>query len=237
MKRDYANPLPKRFYDKVTVERHVDAWRVLLDGRALKTVAKRMVELPNEALAHAVAREWDAVETSIRPEAMPLTRLANIAIDRMGAEREAILGNMLLYAETDLLCYRAAEPELRAQQAEHWDAVLQKLEEFGIRMVTVKGVVPVPQPQASLDRIAAMFGEADPWELAALAMLVPLLGSVLLTLAVWKGTLTMDAAAAACRLDEEFQQSRWGKDEEADALWQGKLRDMRACAVWFDALA
>ncbi len=236
MKKDYASPLPKRFYSEVTTEKREGGVAVLLDGRQLKTIAKKPLVLPSEALATLVAEEWRAVVDAIVPDAMPYTRLANIAIDRMGTERVAVMQNAMLYAETDLLCHRGREEELRALQVQHWDPVLGALEEFGIKMVTTTGVIPVPQPQASLDAIAALLETANVYEAAALAMLVPLMGSVLLSLAVWKRLVTLDAAIYACRLDEEYQQERWGKDAEADVMWDAKLRDMRACVRWLSHL-
>ncbi len=237
MKKDYASPLPKRFYKDVSVEQQGDQWRVLLDGRAVKTVKKQAMLMPDDAIARAVAEEWARVETIINPDRMPLTRLVNIAIDRIPVEREAIFADMMLYAETDLLCHRASEPELRAQQVEHWDPILQMLDNYGIKMVVVTGVIPQPQPQASLDAIRALFKEADHFTFAALAMLVPLLGSVLLTLALWKRNITFDKALYACRLDEEYQRAKWGADAEADAMWQTKANDLRAAATWLSLLS
>lgn len=236
MTRDFASPLPKRFYTEVTTASMPDGWQVLLDGRVLKTVIKKPLLLPNAALADAVAAEWREVEQAIHPDRMPLTRLANIALDRMGQERRAVMENAMLYADTDLLCHRAHEPELRALQVEHWDPVLHALENHGIRMVTTYGVIPVLQPQESLDAIRGLLEGASDFEAAALAMLTPLLGSVLLTLAVWKRHIRFEAALEACRLDETYQQSQWGTDAEADALWQAKARDLRACATWLALL-
>lgn len=237
MKKDYSSPLPKRFYKDVTTREEGGKWSVLLDGRVLRTVGKHVLHVPNAAMAEAVAQEWRSAGTYITPDLMPLTRLANIMIDRMPKERAAIMDSLQLYAETDLLCYRAGEPELRAKQNAQWDAVLQALQPFGIRMVTVTGVIPAPQPASSLQAIRDLLGEADDGEAAALAMMGPLLGSVLLALALWKNCTGFDEAVQACRLDEDFQQSRWGIDEGADALWKAKLRDLRACSEWLSMLA
>lgn len=232
MKKDYGSLFPKRFYTNVTTQNVMGQWNILLDGRVLKTMGKHVLHVGNAALAEAIADEWRQIDTYIDPNRMPFTRLANIAIDRMPKERAAVMDDVLLYAETDLLCHRASEPELRAQQVEHWDKVLHKLEHYGIRMVVVTGVIPALQPKASLQAIRDMLGEADDAEAASLAMMVPLLGSVLLALALWKKLVRFEDAVQACRLDEEFQQSRWGVDKEADTLWQVKLRDLSAAVNW-----
>jgi len=227
---------PKRFYKEATVEPTPAGFEVRLDGRVLKTVGRKPLVLSAEMLARMVAEEWQAQQEAIDAERMPATRLANIALDRVPLEREAILADMMLYADTDLLCHRAREEELRQQQMEHWDPVVAYIEEaHGIRMVVTTGVVPVPQPAASLAQIREMLGKASDEQFAALAMLVPLLGSILLTLALWQKGITLDAALSACRVDEAYQQARWGRDEEADSMWQAKLRDMQACARWLTA--
>ncbi len=237
MKKNYSSPYPKRFYKEVTTQQVMEQWNIALDGRVLKTMAKHPLHVGSKALAEAVATEWREVKEEIRTEWMPLTRLANISIDRVPRERAGMMADMMLYAETDLLCHRAREEQLRAQQAEQWDKVLSALEHYDIKMVVTTGVIPQPQSQASLDAIKGMLAKADDAEFAALAMMVPLFGSILLTLAVWKKLITIDAAVVASRLDESYQQERWGRDPEADALWEAKLKELQACGVWLQRLS
>ena len=66
----------KRFYKETGVDADEGGFRVLLDGRPLKTPAKRELLLPVEGLADAVAEEWDAQAENIQPDVMPITRLA-----------------------------------------------------------------------------------------------------------------------------------------------------------------
>lgn len=224
---------PKRFYKDVAVVKTEGGFGVELDGRVLKTVAKKPLVLAREGYITLVAEEWRAQGEFIDADAMPATRLANIAIDRMARDRAEVTEQLMLFADTDLLCHRAREPELKALQVQHWDPVLDFLEEtYGVRMVTTTGVLPVPQPQASIDTLKSLLDAAGVEEFAGVAMLVPLLGSLLLGVAVWKRGVSLDAAAEACRVDEEYQHARWGRDSEADGMWQAKLRDMQACARW-----
>lgn len=224
---------PKRFYTDVTLDKREDGWRVLLDGRVLKTVARKELVLAKEPRAMLVADEWRAVDKEIDAHVMTATRLANIALDRVPLDRAEIAEQLLMFADTDLLCHRAREPELAAKQAAHWDPVLAFLDEhLGVKMVTVAGVIPAEQPQESVARLKALLDEADAEAFAGLAMLVPLLGSLLLAVAMWKRGVTLDAALSACRVDEDHQSERWGVDAEAEYLWQSKIRDMRVCARW-----
>ena len=226
-------PKPKRFYTEVTLVESKDGFEVQLDGRTLKTVAKQRLLLKQKHRANLVVAEWRAVENVIEADAMPATRIANIAIDRLAIDRAAITDDLMMYAETDLLCHRAKEDDLRARQMERWDPPLRFLEQSqGIRMVVTTGVLPVLQPQSSLDALRALLDGADAETFSALAMLIPILGSILLAVALWKKGITLEAAIAACQVDEEYQQEPWGKDAEIDVLWETKLRDVRVCAVW-----
>jgi chaperone required for assembly of F1-ATPase len=207
--------LRKRFYREVSVG---DDHAVLLDGKQVKTPARRPLVLPGRALAEAVAAEWAAQEAHIDPARMPMTRLANLAIDR-GAESAApIAEEIARYAGSDLLFYRAREPEgLVAIQAAHWDPILAWVgEALGARFVLAEGVKFVAQPQVALAAVRkAIAGHAPPFHLVALASLTTLLGSALIALALSRGAIDADAAWAAAHVDEDWTIQKWGADAEA----------------------
>lgn len=216
-------PLPKRFYAAVGVVKEADGFRIVLDGRGVKTPARRPLCLPDAELANAVAREWDGQQTVVDPALMPLTRLVNSAIDGVADNPAAVSEEIARYAGSDLLCYRAGEPRsLVARQAEAWDPVLSWLREgFCLRFVQGEGVMFVAQPDSTLAAFAALL-PSEPLPLAALSSMTTLTGSALLSFGVWKGRLTGDAAWSAAHVDEDFQIAVWGADEEAMAR-----RDMR----------
>src|SRR5687768_13595973 len=74
-------PLPKRFYTDVTVEPEGQGFAIRLDGKPVRTPTKNWLTLPTAALAELVAAEWRAQKDLIDPLTMPVTRLANTAID------------------------------------------------------------------------------------------------------------------------------------------------------------
>jgi chaperone required for assembly of F1-ATPase len=210
---------PKRFWTDVTVDGGAGGFSVLLDGKPIRTPAKAPLALPTAALAEAVAEEWARQDSVLRPETMPMTRLANTALDRVTPEFDAVAAIVAAYAETDLLCYRAEGPEaLRRLQAEGWDPLLDwAAEAYGARLVPTFGVVPVDQPAPSLDRLAAAVRSRSPWQLTALHELVSLTGSLVLGLATAGEVRSPDTAWALSRIDEEWQAAQWGRDSEADA--------------------
>ena len=210
----------KRFWKAATVVPGAGGFAVHLDGRAVKTPAKAALLLPTQALAEAVAAEWQAQGEKVDPTTMPVTRAANAALDKVAAQHAEVAALIAAYGETDLLCYRAERPEeLVCLQAAAWDGWLDWAEaRYGARLATTRGVVPIAQPEAALAALAARVAGCDIWELAALHDLVGLTGSLVLGLAVAEGALGAEAAWDASRIDETWQIAQWGDDEEAAEL-------------------
>lgn len=214
--RGPAAVLPKRFYTAVTVDAADGRHRVLLDGRPVRTPKRAFLALPSRPLADAVAAEWQAQATHIDPATMPLTRLANTALDGVTGRETDVRDDIVRYAGSDLLCYRAAHPAgLVQRQAQLWDPVLDWAQAtLGSGFVVQTGLMPVTQPPPTLERLASRLA-LDPFELAALHVLTTLLGSAVLALAVSERRLDIAAAWDAAHVDEDWQIAEWGNDAEA----------------------
>jgi chaperone required for assembly of F1-ATPase len=229
-----ARPLPRRFYKDVSLgvvgppPGHV----VLLDGRMARTPGKRELKVQSIALAEAVAREWADQGTHIDPASMPLTRLVNTSIDGVAERRAEVAADVVKYAGSDLICYRATYPDgLIARQKAHWDPVLAwAAGAHGARFVVAEGLMPVTQPTEAIDRLAAAVEPLDPLHLTALHVMTTLMGSALLALAVVQGGVTPDAAWLAAHVDEDWQIAEWGEDAEASARREKRWGEMRAAA-------
>ena len=237
--REPAPSRPRRFYAAATVAARDDGYALLLDGRPARTPAKRDLRLPNEPSAAALAAEWNAQAGVIDPAAMPLTRLANTAIDGVAAQMRAVSDEVKTYLSSDLLAYRAGGPaSLVEAQERAWDPVIAWAREaFGARFLLAEGVTFVAQPPATL---AAMGGAVDavvgagaaaPFRLAALHVMTTLTGSALLALSVMQGRLPTEAVWAAAHVDELFQESQWGRDQEALERRERRWAEMRAAAT------
>ena len=210
----------KRFYKEATAEQDASGWSVLLDGRAVKTPAKKTLSVPSQALAEAVAAEWAAQDDVIDIERMHLTRLVNVALDRVGEQRAGMVDELVKYCETDLLCFLAETPaDLRARQIEAWGAVRDWAgQALDIVLMEVPGgVLAAPQPPASLEA-ARTYGEGlDDLRLTGVNFGLGLFGSALLSIAVCEGQLSAVEAYERSILDELYQAEQWGTDEENEA--------------------
>ena len=223
----------KRFYKDVAVEdRAGEGAALLLDGKSVRTPGKAVLTLPTRALAEAIAEEWRAQGERIDPLTMPLTRLANSAIDGVVGREGAVIDDIMSHAGADLLCYRAHGPgELVKAQEKHWDPVLDWAKTaLGAPLVLAEGVKHVAQPEASLARLKQAFAGRDTFSLAALHVMTALTGSALLALAVAEGRLTPEQAWAAAHVDEDWQIGQWGEDEEAAQRRKNRWRDFAAAA-------
>jgi chaperone required for assembly of F1-ATPase len=224
--------LPKRFYKTVSVEDKEAGLALLLDGKPVRTPGKAPLVLPTRALAEAVAEEWRGQGDRIDPATMPLTKLANSAIDGVSGREQAVIDDIMAYAGSDLLCYRADAPRgLIEAQRNHWDPILAWAESaLGAPLALAEGVVHVAQPQASLDRLKHKLLGRDKFGLAALHVLTALSGSALLALAVAEARATPEEAWQAAHVDEDWQIAQWGEDAEAAARRAARWRDFAAAA-------
>lgn len=208
---------PKRFWQKATVVDCAGGFTVLLDNRPVRTPAKAALEVPTLVMAQAIAVEWDAQEKLIDPRTMPVTRGANAAIDKIRTQRHEVVTLLAEYGDTDLLCYRAAGPEgLIQRQAAAWDPILGwAADHLGVRLSVGTGVMYFEQHPEALARMTEELVAHDDFALAGVHDLISISGSLVLALGVTKGRITPQEAWALSRLDEDWQISLWGEDEEA----------------------
>lgn len=233
-----ASGLAKRFYKEVTTQEAGGGWAVALDGRPIHTPSKGKLLLPTNALAEEIKAEWNAQDEQIDPAKMPLTRIANTAIDRVTGREEAVADDIAAFAASDLLCYRAEGPDgLIAAQCAQWDPVLDRFEkELGAPFTRATGIVHAAQPEASLKRVGEEFGGFDAFALSALHTITTLTGSALLVLAHAKGQLSADAVWSAAHVDEDWQISQWGEDGEARARREQRRVEFDAASKFLKCL-
>lgn len=222
----------KRFYELATVVASPAGYAIALDDRPVKTPGKADLLMPTKALADAVAAEWQAQGEDIDTATMPITTLANTALDRVKPRFEAVADAIANFAGTDMLCYRAEEPaELVAQQNTIWNPYLDWAREtLNAPLVTTNGIMPIAQDQASLAAISAAVNSHCAFELTALHEFTGGFGSVVLGLAYMHGFQPFDVIWQASLVDQSHQESAWGKDYEAIEKTENLLRDLQvAC--------
>ena len=226
MRDRFERPLPKRFYKQVSVEGEAPEFTIALDGRKVKTPMKSGLIVPNFALAEAIAAEWEAQAEVINPALMPLTKLANTAIDRVAPDRDRIIAEILEFAGSDLTCYRAETPrELCDLQAQHWDPILAWAISLGAHFTPTTGLLHKPQNQADLDAFKAHLSAQNAHILCAIHNLSSLTGSALLAAGLATKAISAEAAWQAAHVDEDWQISHWGEDAEAKRVRNLKMRD------------
>lgn len=219
----------KRFYKAASLG---EDGGVLLDGRPVRTPARAPLVLPSAALGDAVVAEWAAQGDEVNPRSMPLTGLANAAIDRVAADAQVFADGLARYAEADLLLYRAAEPEeLVARQAAAWDPLLGwAAARYDVSFTVTTGIVHRAQPAATIERLREVVRARDAFALAGLAPLVTVGGSLVAALAVAEGAIGADQAFLATQVDEDWQAERWRADTLAVAARAAREADFLAGA-------
>ena len=228
----------KSFWKQVSTFAEENGWAIRLDERAIRTPARALLVVPTEALANAIAEEWRSLEGEIDPRAMPLTGLANAAIDRIAPDRQAFASGLAKYGEADLACYRSEwPPELVSRQQASWDELLAwGRRRYDVDFSTTTGLLHVPQPRATIDRLGQAIAELDAFHLAGLSPLVFTGGSLVAALAVLEKTIGAETAWEAVSIDERWQLEQWGGDEEAVAALENRRRDFLTGARFLDLL-
>jgi chaperone required for assembly of F1-ATPase len=238
-RRDLKKALPRRFYKEAAAQERKGSFVLLLDGRAAKTPGGSDLALPTLAAARALAEEWAALGEIIDPAEMPLTRIVNSAIDGVAPRLATTVEEIAKYAGSDLVCYRAGEPQALARaQAEAWDPILAfTRKKLGAVFLCGEGVVFIEQSEAAVmavkEAIARIAdgGPAAPFALAALHVMTTLTGSVMIALAVAHGELTAMDAWRAAQVDEDFEMRTWGEDAEALRRRARQWHEMEAAAL------
>jgi chaperone required for assembly of F1-ATPase len=238
-RRDLNKALPRRFYKEAAAQERDGGFVLLLDGRVAKTPGGNDLALPTMAAARALADEWAALGEMIDPALMPLTRIVNSAIDGVARRLAVTVEEIVKYAGSDLVCYRASEPRaLALAQASAWDPILAfARKKLGATFISTEGVVfieqPIPASMAVKEVIAriAKGGPAAPFALAALLVMTTLTGSALIALAVVHGEITPTEAWRAAHVDEDFEMRAWGEDAEALRRRARQWHEMEAAAV------
>jgi chaperone required for assembly of F1-ATPase len=229
----------KRFWKDAAAVPVDGGWGITLDGKPLRTPARKPLAVPTEALGNAIAEEWASSGETVDPRAMPLTGLANAAIDGVASDRERFAADLAAYGETDLACYRAESPrKLVERQEQAWDPLLAwARRRFDVDFRTTRGVIHVPQPDATIHQLAFAVAALDTFRMAGLAPLVTIGGSLLAALAVLEGAIGPEQAWDAVSVDDRWQLEQWGADAEAEAVLDARRRDYFAAARFLELLS
>jgi chaperone required for assembly of F1-ATPase len=208
----------KRFYKAAAVEPAEGGWRVTLDGRAVKTQGGRAQVLPTRTLAEALAAEWAGQGEVIDPAGLVLRDMADHALDVIASDRPAVIADLLRYAETDTLCYRAEPDEpIHPRQIELWEPLLTAAEaRWDVHFERIAGVIHRPQPGSTLARLEAVLSAQSDFALAALTPLTTLSASLVTGLSALEPGADVRVLWDAASLEEDWQAELWGRDAEAE---------------------
>ncbi|KAF8792409.1 ATP synthase mitochondrial F1 complex assembly factor 2-like [Argiope bruennichi] len=236
--RYYPAPV-KRFYRSVHVSESDGRYEISLDKRKLKTPSGTLLQLPNEALAAAIATEWDLQQKIIQRHNMHLTALCNTAIDNpCHQNHENIVDGMLQYLSSDTLCFRSNDPPSLAElQKEKWDPLLKWFENrYHVKINISEDVSTNPVPDETLYQLRKHLLSYSHWCLIGINFTAENLKSLILTLAVINHVIDVEKAVELSRLETVFQIQNWGSVEWAHNVDEAQLKARVAAGVLFTYL-
>jgi chaperone required for assembly of F1-ATPase len=237
-RRATRTALRSRFFTAVATAHVPEGFTVTLNGKPMRTPARRLLAAPRQAIADALRAEWDAQTEIIDPARMPLTRLANSIIDGVADRRDEVATDVVKYLGSDLLFYRAGDPEgLVAKQGAAWDPVVRwAADELGARFVLTEGIVHARQPEQAIAAARSVI-PSDTWIVGALHSITTLTGSALLALALLRGFRDADAIWRAAHVDEDWNFETWGFDSLAMSRRAAREAEFKAAALVLEAMA
>lgn len=240
VKNQFKRKFPKKFFklaEHAETESQ-DGYVINLDGRPLKTPFKNLLTLPTEKLAKAVASEWNALGELINPDHLPLTKTANSAIEKTAPNMPHVVAEMVRFGETDLLCYQQNDPQgLQKLQELHWNPIILWAENlWNVEYKVTYGISHVAQDVKILAQYEADINALTAHQLSALYLLTTSCGSLLIALAYQANILTKDGVIKAAFVDEDWQVSKWGEDEEAQQIREFKLAEIDSFCTYLDLL-
>ena len=210
--------LPKRFYKEVAAGPVDGGFVVTLDGRAVRTPGLKVpVVVAAASIATTMAQEWSSQDKYIDPATMPMVRLVNSALESGEHMIPAFREEVMKFAAGDMMLYRADTPqELVAEQENAWDKALVTLaRHFGVSFQPTIGIIHQAQPQATMDRLAEALDSENLLTMTALVSITGLTGSGLLAIGLLHKLFSVEQVWHAAHVDEDFQITQWGQDEEA----------------------
>lgn len=241
MQKGFIEPgeKPRRFYKDVTVVAEEGGFSVKLDGRNVRSPKGGKLSVPTRALADMVAAEWAGQGEHIEMAAMHATRLAFTATEAVSNARDATAAQVAQYAASDLLCYFSESGDsLYERQVAGWEPVLRRAEqELALVFKRATGIIHAEQPQETLAKVKGLALELDDFALTGVAFGTPLFGSAILAFAVQRGWLSGEEAWTLSRIDEAYQEEKWGVDAEAAERTARLLAEAQMLEAWFKALA
>lgn len=233
----------KKFYKLVSTRAADGGWLIELDGKPVRTPAGAKLSAPSPTLADHIAREWSAQENDILPETMPLTQMLVTVIDRIASQRPAMETAILAYLDTDLLCYRAAEPpELVEKETAARDPWLRWFErEHGITLETTTGLTALKQPRKAHETVTATVSAMDIWHFNVAQMITGATGSLVLALAFVTGAASENDILQALYVEENYKsriynEEFYGRAPHQEKAMQGVARDVKAGRVFLESL-
>ena len=213
-----------KWYKKVSVERYsykgVDGYFVLLDNRVMLTEKRKLVHVPNELIAVAVANEWQAQGSTINTSLMPLMRLVYTAMEWTPSMREKIIDGILSQFEADnfLFSYPEHEILLRETVEKYQLPIVRWFEDKYQVKLNMAENVSKEQPAKALLAVSEFLSGLDDWQLTAVETIVTNSKSVLLAMAIQQDEVDVEHAVKAAQTEQDVQTAKWGTMENGHDL-------------------
>ena len=208
----------RKFWKTVKVKKNSsNSYEILLDKNVLKTPLKKDLIIQNSKIAEEIYKEWNQDTNILDTDAMIFYGIISTSIDKISNNRILYVNEILNFIDTDLICYRAEEPnDLVQWQSKNWDPILLKVEKYINNKIDVfKGIMPSKQNKGIKFKITKFLTKFSDLEIIALHRITNITGSVFLSLCILNNDIVKEKVFNLAYLDELWQAKNWGNEQEA----------------------
>ncbi len=211
---------------------------IQINNKIAKTPQGNLIELPTLKLAKIILKDYQSVKTKKVANIVSPIRLTNTAIDRIVTDNHNYIEKLSLYANNDVVCYFARSPkDLIKKQNKHWLPLIIFMQDFyNINILYTSKISAISQNKDSLSKLKLILSKKNNFELSAIAVLSQLTNSIIISLALVNDKINVKNAFECSNLDEIYQSSFWGKDEEAFTRLKAISTDIKNVKKYYDAL-
>ena len=209
-----------------------------INNKSLKTPDGNTIELPSMKLAKILLKDY---ESSFKSKPLNIVRpikITNTAIDKIKPNNIFYINEITDNLNNDMICYFANSPvELVDLQNKDWLPLINYMKSsYNIELIYTSKLFSINQKPDSLLKLKNILNEINIFKLSAIYTLSQITKSIIISLALVNNKISAKKAFENSNLEELYQISKWGKDEEAfDRLNTIKV-DIRNIKKYYDSV-
>ena len=213
-------------------------YQLNINNKSLKTPDGNIIELPSMKLAKLLLKDYESSFNSKSLNIVRPIKITNTAIDKIKPNNIFYINEITNNLNNDMICYFANSPiELVDLQNKEWLPLINYMESsYNIELIYTSKLFSINQKPDSLLKLKNILNEINIFKLSAIYTLSQITKSIIISLALVNNKISAKKAFENSNLEELYQISKWGKDEEAFDRLNAIKVDIRNIKKYYDSV-